>query len=98
MQCHRCGAAFEGERVPVRGTCSRCSAFLRCCRNCDLYAPGLANDCREPQAERVADKEQGNFCDWFRPARTRPAADSREGGARAALDSLFKKKHDDHER
>jgi hypothetical protein len=22
-------------------------------------------DCREAQAELVADKERGNFCDWF---------------------------------
>src|SRR2546427_2968070 len=66
MQCSRYGTPFEGERVPVRGVCSRCAAFLHCCRNCERYAPGLANDGREPQAERVADKEQGNFCDWFR--------------------------------
>ncbi|TMB57680.1 MAG: hypothetical protein E6J60_04645 [Deltaproteobacteria bacterium] len=98
MQCHRCGTSFDGERVPVRGVCSRCSAFLHCCRNCDFYAPGVANDCREPQAARVADKEQGNFCDWFRPAATRPAAHTSEGGARAALDALFKRKRDEHER
>ena len=89
---------FDGERVPVRGVCSRCAAFLHCCRNCERYAPGLANDCREPQAERVADKEQGNFCDWFGPAPTpRPAVTS-ESGARAALDALFAKKPDREDR
>ena len=79
--------------MPVRAVCPRCSAFLHCCRNCDFYAPGLANDCREPRAERVADKEQGNFCDWFRPgARGRPADAPSSASARAALDALFKKK------
>jgi len=98
MQCYRCGTPFDGERVPVRGVCARCAAFLHCCRNCDFYAPGLANDCREPRAERVADKEQGNFCDWFRPASTpRPAATS-ASGARAALDALFGKKPDREDR
>ena len=98
MQCYRCGTPFDGERVPVRGVCARCAAFLHCCRNCDFYAPGLANDCREPRAERVADKEQGNFCDWFPPASTpRPAATS-ASGARAALDALFAKKPDREDR
>ena len=84
--------------MPVRAVCPRCSAFLHCCRNCDFYAPGLANDCREPRAERVADKEEGNFCDWFRPAgRERPGTAS-PGGARAALDALFKKKPGEEER
>ena len=99
MQCHRCGTPFEGERVPVRGVCSRCAAFLHCCRNCDHYVFGLANDCREPQAERVADKEQGNFCDWFRPATaTRAATGTSAGRARTALDALFGKKADRDDR
>ena len=98
MQCYRCGEPFDGERVPVRGVCSRCSAFLHCCRNCDHYAPGLANDCREPRAEHVVDKEQANFCDWFRPApNPRPAATS-ASSARAALDALFGKKPDREDR
>jgi hypothetical protein len=49
----------------------------------------MANDCREPNAERVADKEAGNFCDWFRP-RARAAAAAPER-ARAGLDALFAK-------
>ena len=98
MQCH-CGTPFEGERVPVRGVCSRCAAFLHCCRNCDHYVFGLANDCREPQAERVADKEQGNFCDWFRPATaTRAPTGTSAGRARTALDALFGKKADRDDR
>jgi len=98
MQCYRCGTPFDSERVPVRGVCSRCATFLHCCRNCDFYGPGIANDCREPRAERVVDKEQGNFCDWFRPAPTpRPAATS-ASGARAALDALFAKKPDREDR
>ncbi len=99
MQCYRCGTPFDGDPVPVRGVCPRCSAFLHCCRDCDFYAPGLANECRAPRAERVADKEEGNFCDWFRP-RTgpHPGADASVIGARAALDALFKKKGGEHER
>src|SRR5437773_10946732 len=99
MQCHRCGTPFEGERVPVRGVCSRCDAFLHCSRNCDHYGPGLANDCREPQAERVADKDQGTFCDWFRPATaTRPTTGTSAGRSRTALDALLEKTVDRDDR
>ena len=34
--------------------------------NCDFYDAGAYNQCREPQAERVLEKEKGNFCDYFR--------------------------------
>ncbi len=90
VRCHACGAELERERVGVRETCA-CSAYLHCCRNCDHFAPGAANDCREPSAERVPDKDQGNFCEWFRPAARRGAAPTPAGGARAKLDALFKK-------
>ncbi len=75
----------------MRDICDRCGAYLHCCRNCEFYAPGIANDCREPNAELVADKEQGNFCDFFRPAPERPETPT-PPPARAALDALFHKK------
>lgn len=94
MICHRCRTAIDVEKIGVRDVCARCTAWLHCCRNCEFYAPGVHGDCREPSAQLVADKEQGNFCDWFRPLtrdaaapRTDPAAD-----ARARLDRLFRKK------
>ena len=91
VRCHRCGAVAEVERVGVRDVCARCAAYLHCCRNCGFYEPGHHNDCREPNAERVADKEAGNFCDYFRPA-GQGAAGAPAGDARARLDALFKKR------
>jgi hypothetical protein len=93
MRCYRCGAPFGGEQVGVRDVCERCAAYLHCCRNCTFYEPGLANDCREPNAEHVADKELGNFCDHFRPALAAGApAGKPTGSARADLEALFRKK------
>lgn len=89
--CHRCEAPVEAERVGVRDVCEHCRAYLHCCRNCDLYDPGAHNDCREPSAEMVADKEQGNFCDYFQLSPPRGRAPARSGGARAALEKLFRK-------
>jgi hypothetical protein len=91
-RCHRCRAEVSRERIGARDVCDRCQAYLHCCRNCDFYAPAAHNDCREPSAELVSDKEQGNFCDYFRlgagGARTAAGRDE----ARAALDRLFRRK------
>jgi hypothetical protein len=78
--------------VGVRDVCGGCAAYLHCCRNCDFYAPGLNNDCREPMAEPVADKVQGNFCDLFRPGTAAASVARNDAGAtRSKLDALFKK-------
>lgn len=97
MDCFACGAAIgfaSGERVGFRDACSRCGADLHACRQCAHHDAGAYNACREPQAERVADRERANRCDWFAPAAGGGAtrdADPR-AGARAALDALFRKR------
>lgn len=89
--CWRCGAAVS-DRVGVRDVCDACQSYLHCCRNCDFYEPGAHNDCREPNAGMVADKEQANFCDWFRVAAVRGSAPATKADdARARLDRLFRK-------
>lgn len=98
--CHRCGAEVGAHAVGVRAICERCRAYLHCCRNCEFYEPGLHNDCREPDAEVVADKEQGNFCQYFHLSTApREGAGSAGGSslslasdARSKLDALFRKK------
>lgn len=66
-RCARCGKELSLEGKPSRGsTCPGCGAYLRSCVNCVFYSPGRHNDCREPQAEHVGDKESANFCDYFR--------------------------------
>jgi len=84
--CHRCGAEVGVSAVGVRDVCERCRAYLHCCRNCEFYEPGAHNDCREPNAEVVADKEQGNFCDYFRLSSAPRAADSSVGGSGGSRD------------
>jgi hypothetical protein len=91
-RCHRCAGEISSARIGVRDVCDRCQAYLHCCRNCELYQPGAHNDCREPSAEPVADKELGNFCDFFRlgAVAAKPAAGRDQ--ARAKLDQLFPRK------
>ncbi len=49
------------------GTCPQCGSDLHCCLNCRFYDPAKHNQCAEPQAEWVRDKESANSCDYFWP-------------------------------
>ena len=50
-----------------REECPKCLASLRACRGCDFYDTAASNDCREPMADLVAEKEAANLCDYFCP-------------------------------
>jgi hypothetical protein len=32
---------------------------------CQFYDPNTYNQCKEPIAERIVEKEKANFCDFF---------------------------------
>jgi hypothetical protein len=93
LVCWSCGEPVKG--VPRRITrftrCPVCRVDLHVCRLCRHYDPGILGECRHERAERVVDKEQANFCTYFRPrtgAHTAPA-DPAADSSRAALDALF---------
>ncbi len=95
--CWKCGEGIQAppaSRVGTRDTCPQCDSDLHCCRNCQFYDPAKHNQCSEPQAEWVRDKEAANYCDYFSPnpvlmARGGPTS-SKPEGARKKFDSLFK--------
>lgn len=63
---------------------------LRCCKNCEFYAPGAHWDCRETVPEQVMDKERANFCDYFRVrAVTGGPVAKKQRSSRADFDALF---------
>lgn len=78
--CFNCQAPWESTlRQPaVKETCSRCGAYLHCCRNCRFHRKGYPNACYIPDTEKIADKARANFCDEFefRSARTSAGASS----------------------
>lgn len=74
-------------------TCLQCNAYLRCCRNCKFYDPVSYNQCREPQAERVKDKEMATFCSYFLAAtEVKSTEENKKVEAMKKLNELFKKK------
>lgn len=94
MHCFACGGETvvrPGERVGFRDACG-CGRDLHVCRNCAHHDPAASNECREPQAEPVRDRERANRCEWFAPGRAPASAGGGAGAARAALESLFKKR------
>jgi len=95
MPCFSCNAAIElaaGERIGFRDTCVKCGSDLHTCRNCAHYDPGAYNQCREPNAEWVSDRERANRCDYFAYGdRSHDSAGGEQARARSALDNLFKK-------
>ena len=92
MKCFVCNVGVElasDARVGFRDCCDLSGADLHICRNCRFYDPAAYNECRESSAERVADSERSNRCDWFE-ASDKGGADDERTSALADLDALFK--------
>ena len=102
MRCHGCGAEVEigsGESLGFRAECDACGRDLHVCLNCAHHDPNAYNECRESSAERVADRDRANRCDYFRlgSGAFRPesgasgaSGDDERAKAKSALDALFK--------
>ncbi len=75
-----------------RDECPKCRADLHSCKNCQHYDRAAYNECKEPQADRVQEKDRSNFCDYFTPRSGGPSAADKQKDLRAAAEALFKKK------
>ena len=64
--CFPCKSELEIRERPGRSdTCPFCGSDLKVCKNCRFEDESAYNNCREPRAERVIEKERANFCDYF---------------------------------
>ena len=54
-----------GTKVSRNEECPNCRRDVRCCYNCMHYDKNSYNECHEPQADRVVEKDRSNFCDYF---------------------------------
>ena len=90
--CFKCSlkSVFQ-DRVSFRAECEHCGADSHVCRNCSFYDESAYNECREPSAEKVHDKEAGNVCEYFNPAGVIREKQKKEELLKQA-ESLFKKK------
>ncbi len=76
-------------KVGRRDECPFCKADQHVCKNCLHFDPQAYNECREPQADRVVEKERSNFCDYFSPGAGSPQ--EKKDNLLSAAESLFKK-------
>ena len=89
--CWKCGDPLQELLFPLprHEECPHCRAQLHVCRMCLYFDAAAPQQCREPVADNVSDKQRANFCGYFQinpQAYTDPsdqAADSQQ------LDALF---------
>ena len=87
--CWKCGDPLQELLVPLprHEECPHCRAQLHVCRMCLYFDTTAPQQCREPVADNVSDKQRANFCGYFQinpQAYADPSdqtADSRQLGA-----------------
>jgi len=90
--CWKCGAEQRELLLPLArlAECPSCRAQLHVCRMCRYSDPKTAQQCREPVADLVTDKQRANFCGYFQ---IRPdacvAASGQAVESRSQLEALF---------
>ncbi len=92
FKCFQCGNELVFPYTPGRrDECPKCHADVHVCRNCKNYDKNAYNECREPQADVVKDRERANFCDYYTPGGAGAGQDKKKD-LLAAAEALFKKK------
>jgi len=93
LVCWKCGASIADLPMPLSryASCSVCDAPLHVCKACRFYDKTRSNQCLEPIAELVYEKEKANFCELYQvKANAYQASDSAAADkARNQLDALF---------
>lgn len=73
-----------------RDECPFCKSDLHVCKNCQHYDPKSYNECREPSADVIKEKEKANFCDYMLAKAEGDVVDQ-AAKLKAAAEALFKK-------
>ncbi|PLY16922.1 MAG: hypothetical protein C0631_02115 [Sedimenticola sp.] len=90
-KCWSCGAELANHDYGRESNCLSCNKPTRSCKNCRWYAPGRTNDCLEPVAEPVKEKERANYCEFFEPTEdVQDRAGNSVDDALKAAEALFK--------
>ena len=90
--CWHCGEKLTSHDYSREARCPACSKATHSCRNCSFYDPGRSNECSEPIADFVSDKERANFCDYFQPGNSFSADNDQTSAENllSAAEDLFK--------
>jgi len=92
LHCFNCNKELQiSGIVGRRDECPQCRADVHVCKNCEFWDVKAYNECREPQADVVKEKDRANFCDYFSPRRGGSGGVDKAAALRAAAEALFKK-------
>lgn len=92
VQCFHCQNINSSEsKIGFRDECMKCRSDIHVCKNCEFYDKNSYNECREPSADVVREKEKSNFCDFFSPKAGGVGAVDEKTKLKAAAEALFKK-------
>ena len=93
LQCWNCGRSLDDVPRPIsrHEHCRDCFEALHSCRLCRYYRTDVNSRCNEERADPPMNKENANFCDFFRPVGGVYSSkrSQRSGMAQSSLDSLF---------
>ncbi|EQC46981.1 hypothetical protein M899_0168 [Bacteriovorax sp. BSW11_IV] len=65
FHCNKETGYSAGAKVFRGDECPHCSSAIHCCKMCTFYDVSAYNECKEPSADRIVEKEKSNFCDYF---------------------------------
>ena len=91
ITCYSCSKEtdFPEGKLGRLDSCDHCNAYLHCCMMCSFYDKSSYNECKEPMADRITEKEKSNYCDYFK-VNTGVSANNEKDDLLAKANSLFK--------
>ena len=89
--CWKCGGALQELLLPLprHEECPHCHAQLHACRMCLYFDAAAPQQCREPIADNVSDKQRANFCGYFQINPQAYTGASDQTADSRLLDALF---------
>ncbi len=91
FNCHKELDFQSSSKISRKETCPYCYIDLHSCKMCHYYDKTAYNECNEPMADRVVEKEKANFCDYYQLAGTLKKGPTK-ADLMAQAQALFKKK------
>ena len=94
--CFQCKHKLElSTKISFREECPQCGADIHACLNCRFYDTSSYNECKEPSAEKVQNKDRNNYCEYFEANTNHSAKDNSHSEKKKKqltdAEALFKK-------
>ncbi len=94
MKCWQCQKTLSLTQVGFREECPHCHSDLHVCKGCQHFDVSKYNECREPVAERVREKDRANHCEHYAIGGVLGSTGPSKEDLLRQAEALFKKKSD----